>query len=248
VEVIMKWVKRIGIGAVVVLLVAVLGFVGWTMANRYQAQPSEMAPPIPTDAPRRAWRVFKPSTPTETGFIFYPGGLVEADAYAWLGPQFAQRGIFTVIVPMPLDLAVLNPSEANRVLAAFPEIKTWAIGGHSLGGAMSGQFMMRYPDAIDRVNKLILWGARLTDSMDLTAKPIKVASVFGTLDTVAPPDLTDEMRLVGLPRDTTSLFPVEGGNHSMFGDYGLQSGDTPLAIPLEEARQQIIEDSMTVFK
>lgn len=245
----MKKFVRIGIAAVAVIVaVAAIGFFAWTQANRYPAQPAPDSPSLPTGVARRAWRVFEPSTPTDKGFIFYPGGLVDADAYLWLGPRFAERGIFTVIVPMPLNLAVLDPSEAKAVIEAYPNIKQWAIGGHSLGGAMAGQFLMRFPDQADRMVGLILWGARLSEGMDVSKLPIKAASIFGTLDGVAPPNLTDEQRLVGLPREATTLFPIQGGNHSMFGDYGLQSGDTPLAIPLENARKQIVDASMTVFQ
>lgn len=244
----MKKFVKIGIVAMAAIVsVAAIGFFVWTQINSYPVVPSPDAPALPTGAARRAWRVFEPNTPTDRGFIFYPGGLVDADAYLWLGPRFAERGILTVIVPMPLNLAVLDPSEAKAVIEAYPAIKQWAIGGHSLGGAMAGQFLMRYPEMIDRVNRLILWGARLSEGMDISGRPVRVASIFGTRDGIAPPSLTDAQRLQGLP-SSAQLFPIEGGNHSMFGDYGLQKGDNPLSIPLDQARKQIVDASMTAFQ
>jgi len=238
---------RVGVGLVVVMIVTVIGFVAWTQANRYEAQPNSNAPVIPASAPSSAWRVFQPSTPTYTGFIFYPGGLVDVDAYAWLGPKLAQRGIFTVIVPMPLDLAILNPSEAEAVLKLYPNIKHWVIGGHSIGGAMAGQFLMKHADDTARVNGLVLWGARLSAGIDVSKLPITAVSIYGTRDGVAPKNLTDVVRRAGLPANA-QLVPIEGGNHSMFGDYGLQKGDNALEITLDVARRQIVDATMKAFK
>lgn len=238
----MKWVKRVGLVSVVVVLLVTAGFVGWTQANRYTATPDAvMATPT---ARANGWLVFQPDQPTNQGFIFYPGGLVDPQAYAPLAQEFANQGILTVIVPMPLDLAVLNPNEANEVLAAFPEVTQWAIGGHSLGGAMAAQFLASNPQHVDKVNSLVLWGARA--QADISDLPINVVSIYGTLDGIAPDDINDEMRLAGLPANT-QLVPIEGGNHSMFGDYGLQSGDNEMTIPLEEARSQIIDATLSVF-
>lgn len=238
----MKWAKRIGIGALLVVMLSTVGFVGWTQANRYAAA-SSAAVATPT-ARANGWLVFQPAQPAERGFIFYPGGLVDPQAYAPLAQAFADRGILTVIVPMPLDLAILNPDEANEVLAKYPDVKEWAIGGHSLGGAMAAQFLASNPQMADKISGLVLWGARAQS--DLSQLPVKVVSIFGTRDGIAPKDINDAMRLAGLPR-STQLVPIEGGNHSMFGDYGQQRGDNPLAIPLDQARTQIVDATMSVF-
>ena len=84
--------------------------------------------------------MFQPAQPTDTGFIFYPGGLVDPAAYAPLMKQLSDQGILSVIVPMPLDLAIFGVNKANDVIAAYPEIKHWVIGGHSLGGSMAAQY------------------------------------------------------------------------------------------------------------
>ncbi len=238
-----KWIKRILIALLVVVLVATVGFVGWTRVSRYAATPAAAA--VMPSAQTNGWLVFKPAQPTDKGFIFYPGGLVDAQAYAPLARQIADRGILTVIVPMPLELAIFNFNAANQVVAQFPEIKQWALGGHSLGGAMSAQFFSGNPQAAEKINGLVLWGAR--SSADISKLPLNVVSVFGTKDGIAPADINDEMRMFGLPA-STQLVPIVGGNHSMFGDYGLQRGDNPLAIPVEDANRQIVDATVSVFK
>ena len=93
----------------VIVLVTTVGFVGWTRVNRYAPTPAAAA--VLPSAQTNGWLVFKPAQPTDKGFIFYPGGLVDAQAYAPLARQIAERGILTVIVPMPLDLAIFNFNE-----------------------------------------------------------------------------------------------------------------------------------------
>ena len=82
--------------------------------------------------------VFNPKTVTPTkGLIIYPGALIDPRAYAVLAQAVAQQGILAVIVPMPLNLAIMGYDRANKPIAKFTGIQTWAISGHSLGGAMA---------------------------------------------------------------------------------------------------------------
>lgn len=76
---------------------------------------------------------FSPQEPT-VGMIFYPGGKVQCEAYAPLMLACAQRGIFCVLVRMPGNLAVLHPDAADGIPEKYPQIESWYIGGHSLGG------------------------------------------------------------------------------------------------------------------
>jgi len=249
-----KWIKRVGIAVVVSVVLFSLGFVVWAQVNRYPAQlqpvsvaNSNVTSPVVTP---QSWLVFAPNSTATTidkGFIFYPGGLVDADAYSWVGQALAQRGILTVIVPMPLDLAVLNPQAADDVVKQYPNIHTWVIGGHSLGGSMAAQYLASQSQAANQVVGLVLWGARLIPNIDLASDAaLKVISIYGTRDGIAPKGITEQQRLVGLP-NTTQLIAVEGGNHSMFGDYGLQKNDNVLEVSLDVARTQIIEATLLAF-
>ena len=72
----------------VILVVAVVGFVAWTRLARYPAFPEAAALAQTAQTPQ-GWYVFQPAQPTDTGFIFYPGGLVDPAAYAPLMKQSA---------------------------------------------------------------------------------------------------------------------------------------------------------------
>jgi dienelactone hydrolase len=189
------------------------------------------------------WITFTPvnKAPT-TGLIFYPGGLVEAEAYAPSARVMAEAGFLVVITPMPLNLAVLDSNAAAEVIQTYPEIENWVIGGHSLGGAMSASYSVKNPDQIDG---LVLWAAYPAESSDLSDQTIKVTSIYGSLDGVATPDQVLAARPL-LPEETTWV-PIEGGNHAQFGWYGSQDGDNPATISREEQQSQVVTATLALL-
>ncbi len=103
------------------------------------------------------WLTFKPTTTNyTTGLIIYPGGRVDYRSYAPLAHAIANEGYLTIIVHMPLNLAVFGANAANDIIASHPEIASWAIGGHSLGGTMAAQYAYQNPS---KVQGLVLWAA-----------------------------------------------------------------------------------------
>jgi hypothetical protein len=223
---------KIGLIAVaVILVVAVVGFLAWTRLARYPAFPEAAALAQTAQTPP-GWYVFQPEHPTNTGMVFYPGGLVDPAAYAPLMKQLSDQGIMTVIVPMPLDLAFLGVNKANDVIAAYPEIQNWIIGGHSLGGSMAAEFVKGNPAAVKGLAFLASYPA---DSTNLTALPIEAVSIYGTNDGVARNVFNAS--LSRLPAGTP-LVVIDGGNHAQFGNYGPQAGDGTATISREEQQQQ----------
>ena len=75
------------------------------------------------------WLVFRPvDHDPAVGLILYPGGRVDARAYAPAARAVAEEGYLVAIVPMPLNLAFFAPDRAAEVMAAFPETGHWAVG------------------------------------------------------------------------------------------------------------------------
>jgi hypothetical protein len=228
-------VLRIGMLVIAVILVVVVGgFLAWTRIARYPAF-SEAAALAESARTPQGWYVFQPPQPTTTGFIFYPGGLVDPAAYAPLLKQLSSEGgILAVIVPMPLDLAVFGVNRAEGVIAAYPEIERWIIGGHSLGGSMAAEFVKSHPTA---VAGLVFLASYPASSTDLAALPIGVVSIYGTQDGVAAGAFAESLQR--LPPDTT-LVEIDGGNHAQFGNYGPQAGDGAATISRESQQQQTV--------
>ncbi|MCU0486485.1 MAG: alpha/beta hydrolase [Anaerolineales bacterium] len=231
---------------VLVLLAGAIGFVVWAETP---AQPlPEALPALQSDdrilVNDESWLVFSPigSEPT-TGFIFYPGGRVDARSYAPAARQIAEQGYFVVIVPMPLNLAVFGAARAAEVIEAYPQVERWAIGGHSLGGAMAANFAVNHPGA---VTGLVLWAAYPASSDDLSKSGLQVASIYGTLDGLSTGEKIDASRPL-LPADT-SWVPILGGNHAQFGWYGDQAGDNSAAISRLEQQEQLVAATLELLE
>ncbi|MBE0687196.1 MAG: hypothetical protein IH585_14495, partial [Anaerolineaceae bacterium] len=142
-------IKRILIGLFLILLLAIVGFVIWGStpaspdASALQALVSDERVTI---SEGQYWMQFSPANRTPTsGLIFYPGGRVDYRAYSPLMREIANGGYSVFLVKMPLSLAVFGINRADAVLAANPEITTWFIGGHSLGGAMAASYIYNNP-------------------------------------------------------------------------------------------------------
>jgi len=174
--------------------------------------------------------VFAPPEP-EAGLIFYPGGKVEYTAYAPLMRACAERGILCVLLKMPCNLAVLNMNAADGIAEQFPEIGSWYIGGHSLGGAMAASYAADHGDELDG---LILLAAYSTK--DLSESDLAVLSVYGTEDQVLNRNKYEECR-GNLPSGVIEIV-IDGGCHAGFGSYGPQDGDGTPTISSEEQIEQ----------
>lgn len=175
------------------------------------------------------WLTFTPVDETTTGLILYPGARVDPVSYAPAARAIAEEGYLTVVVPMPLNLAVLSPNRAGEVIAAHPEIETWVVGGHSLGGAMAAQFANTHRTVIQGV---LLWGAYPGVNTSLRNGDQAVQVVYGTGDCISTAEEVLAAR-ARLPEDT-ELVAIQGGNHMQFGWYEDNMGSCPPSISLEE--------------
>ena len=178
---------------------------------------------------------FVPENPV-AGLIFYPGGKVEYTAYASLMRACAENGILCALVRMPGNLAVLNANAADGLQQEHPEITTWYIAGHSLGGAMAASHAAAHAKDFDG---LILLAAYSTKN--LTGTPLRVLSVYGSEDGVMNRESYEKNR-ANLPADTIEVV-LDGGCHAQFGSYGPQDGD---GIPTISGEEQVRETAEAI--
>ncbi len=183
----------------------------------------------------QGWMVFRPKRVVpDTGLIFYPGGHVDYRSYAPLLRSLAELNYLVVLAPMPLSLAIFAPDSADGVIKAFPQIRHWAIGGHSLGGAMAARYCFTHPG---QVQGLILLGAYPAATDALAGQKLAVVSIYGSQDGQAK---AIEASRPLLPAGANYV-RIEGGNHAQFGDYGLQPGDGEAQIsPAEQVQKAIV--------
>lgn len=231
---------------VLVPVAGMLGFSAWAlwipspMPEALAAMQSDADVQV-TQSP---WLAFRPQDyPVETGLILYPGARVDYRAYAPLARAIADQGYLVVIVRMPLNLAVLSPDKAQNVIGVFPEVSSWAIGGHSLGGAMAARFAYRYPDLVEG---LVLYAAYPAEDNSLAERTVAVATIYGTRDGLATAERILSSGAL-LPNDTAWV-AIVGGNHAQFGWYGPQSGDNPATISREAQQEQTVEATVELLR
>ena len=184
--------------------------------------------------------VFEPKDAT-AGFIFYPGGKVDHNAYQPLMAELARNGVLCVLVEMPFNLAVFDINAADGIQTQYPYIKNWYIGGHSLGGSMAASYISNHSDDYDG---LILLGSYSTE--DLSSKDIDVISIYGSEDRVLNREKYDENKS-NLPTDFTEII-IDGGCHANFGLYGPQDGDGTPTISSSEQIFITVENIMKIIK
>ena len=161
--------------------------------------------------------IFMPEGASD-GVIFYPGGKVEYTAYIPLMAALSERGIASALIEMPFNLAVFDINAADGVREAYPEIESWYIGGHSLGGSMAASYLGKNKDSFEG---LILLGSYSTE--DLSDTDLGVLSIYGSEDLVMNREKYESNKQ-NLPEGFTERV-IEGGCHAYFGMYGAQEGD-----------------------
>ena len=231
-----------------VMLVGTVGFVAWAeatpppMQEALDALTSSATVTVSTDG----WLVFQPAAgETTTGFIFYPGGRVDPRSYAPAARAIAEAGYLAIITPVPLNLAVFSPNAADKVMAAYPQISHWAVGGHSLGGAMAANYVFNHLNHTEKVDGLVFWAAYPAGNNSLVDYPGAITSIFGTLDGLATVEQVDASRSLLPPQ--TLFVPIDGGNHGQFGWYGEQSGDNPATISRADQQAQTVTATLALL-
>lgn len=225
------------------VLVLVAGALGWWTATAYHADAIALAAIADEGGSADGVVVRKLADGSVAfvadepvaGLVFYPGGNVQPEAYASLLTLCAQEGVTSVLVRPPLNFALLDVDAAEGVFAQFPEVDTWLLAGHSLGGVAACECLGRHASEYDAIVLLASYSAT-----DLTGYDGEVLLLLGTEDGVLSRDKYDAAR--GLLPDDAKERRLEGGNHAQYGNYGKQKGDGIPTITREEQQRMTAED------
>lgn len=173
---------------------------------------------------------FIPNRP-RAGLIFYPGGKVQPEAYAPLLKRCADEGILCVLVKPLFNLAIVDSDAASGIQQLFPDIGTWTLAGHSMGGVAACDFASRHEGDFAAIALLAAYPA-----VDLSNYNGSVLSVIGTNDHVLNREKYAEAQ-AKLPANAHEL-EIAGGNHAYYGNYGEQKNDGTATISREEQQIQ----------
>lgn len=167
--------------------------------------------------------------------IFYPGALVTPQSYSLWAQKLADEGHPVYLLKMPLNLAVLAPNKANRLITKHPQQK-FILAGHSLGGVMASRFSAQHQKQIDGM----IYLASYPDKKGaLKNTGIPVLSLTASQDGVLNKKKYLESKKL-LPNNT-NFVRIKGGNHAGFGSYGHQKGDKKAKISNQKQQEEIAE-------
>lgn len=206
------------------LLVAIVGVLIYSQVGVMAAEPAPLAAVRADDritvTDEGGAIVLSPAAAaSDVGLVYIPGAKVDPWAYAAkMSGVVAESGVTVVITKPWLNLAFFDLRPLSAFTDLAPEVKTWVVGGHSLGGVRACQLA---GDA----DALALFASYC--ATDLSGSDLPVLSIGGSQDGVSTPQDIAAAR-PRLPADAV-LVEIEGASHSSFGDYGPQAGDgTPI--------------------
>ncbi len=173
---------------------------------------------------------------TGRGLVFLPGAKVDALGYvATFADTVVDDGVTVVITRPWLNLAFFDPRPLSTFTDLAPDVRAWAVGGHSLGGVRACQLA---GDA----DALVLFASYCAN--DLSASGLPVLSLSGSEDGLSTPQKIVDAASQ-LPADA-AFVEIPGASHASFGAYGPQPGDgSPTADPANVDR--IIAEQLDVF-
>jgi len=174
----------------------------------------------------------------KNAIIFYPGARIDSAAYAPLMLQLAESGFDCFLVQMPFHFALLRRNAADAFLGTC-SYDTWIMTGHSLGAMVAADYAENHTEQIDGVVLLAAYPAKKLDNS------LKLCSIYGDKDGCLDKGVY-QMRKAYWPADSQEII-IRGGNHSQFGNYGLQKGDGAADITGKEQRAEAVEAIAAFF-
>ena len=174
------------------------------------------------------------NTDADIGIVFYVGTQITPDAYIPFLARIAEQGYACFIPDFTFNMAALEPKAADEIIPAHPEIKTWILAGHSMGGLTASGYADDHRDTVDGLILVAAYANR-----DMSDAQLPVLAVFGDTDGVMNRKLYDK-RLAWNPADFEE-YVIQGANHAQYGDYGKQPRDNDAKISAEEQQSQTAE-------
>lgn len=224
--------KKIGLGFLILITVLIVGSGIYLKVNTYQA--TEKALTVSQKAKEEpGYTLYAGNKKQTTGIVFYPGALVAPESYSLWASQVAKAGYDVYVLHVPLNLAVLSPNAASKVMEQHPDEK-FILAGHSLGGVMASRYAAQNSS---QISGMIFLASYPDEKGSLKESGLPVLSITATNDGVLNWKTYDEAKQY-LP-EATEYLSIEGGNHAGFGSYGNQKGDNQATIDNGQRQEEL---------
>ncbi|KAL3816307.1 hypothetical protein ACHAXA_011068 [Cyclostephanos tholiformis] len=199
------------------------------------------------------------------GLVFYPGALVDGAAYAHVASLLSDMGVLVAVVNLEPHRLVLTTADyplRETTMRAMCDsmlstdlgtwtVDEWAVGGHSLGGALAMTVVAN--ELHSTVKRVVLWGVMSYPHPSVYPGPplrdidgvhvlVVNGSEDGIINSMGGGDKSTKFEESMPPRSSalssstmdaappgndaqgqTLFVTIRGGNHSGFADYGPQT-------------------------
>jgi pimeloyl-ACP methyl ester carboxylesterase len=244
-----RWLRWTLVGVAAMLLLSVLA-TAWQQQQRHADAAPEALAALRSDARVRVaddgYLTLRPAAaPERLGVVVYPGAYVDVRGYAPTLREIAAAGYRVIIVRMPFELAIFGIDRAEDAIRANPDIRRWAIVGHSVGGAMAATFAYRHPDLVDGV---IIWDSYPPSITSLAQDPRPVWLIHRATPDGAPPPAFARQRHLFPASSRWAAIP--GGNHMQFGAFvgGGYVEDWPATLMPAQQHEQVVARTLDALR
>lgn len=227
--------RRVLVVVVVVVVLVTVGFLFWASTvmrgERAAAISAWTNPAISITSTDHSIVIEPTGEASGDGLVFIPGAKVDPYAYMFKLSGIVEQSAVTVVITKPtLNLAFFDQRPLSTFSNDAPQVTSWFVGGHSLGGVRACQL------AVDpAVSGLVLFGSYCAN--DLSQSGLAVLSIGASEDGLSTPAKIEAASYL-LPV-SADFIEIDGLNHAGFGNYGAQSGDGVATITSGEARDEI---------
>ena len=189
------------------------------------------------------WISFSPADRVpDTALVLYPGAGCDPAGYAPVLREIARAGYLAISVPMPSYWSILAPERLLSIKQAYPNIRHWAVAGHSMGGGAAAMLVQKHPDAVEA---MIMWDSYTNASLDMSALQMPVTSIYATRHHNPERPVIFEQAKPFMP-DHTVYVPIEGGDHFQYGNFLAEDieGFNTATISTAEQQRQIVQATL----
>ncbi|WP_460801764.1 alpha/beta hydrolase [Microbacterium sp. GXF6406] len=205
--------RRVIWGLVVLVVLTVGGTLIWSQVGVMDAEDEPLAearanPSITIDDAPEGIVLSPADGGSEAGLVFIPGAKVDPWAYVPVLQDVAASRVTVVITRPWLDLAFFDLRGPDAFTSAVPEVESWGVGGHSLGGVRACMLA-------SQADALVLFASYCAGEVP---DDLAVLSLAGSKDGLSTPENVSEARGL-LPTDAV-MIEIAGASHASFGAYG----------------------------
>lgn len=214
-----------------ILLTLILGIILHRVT--YDAQ-EVVVPPIAQQTSYGWYLQDDSSIKRNRDILMFQGGLVDEIAYLPLAQSLAQVGYEVHVLDGWLNIPFFSRGKALD-LAKTGSLNAPLLIGHSLGGVVAAGLF----DQLSQVDGLVPLASYPSKNTDLSDDARQVISISASGDQVLNRKAWTRAK-DRLPSQVVYL-EIQGGNHSQFGQYGLQKGDSIATISANDQILQVVD-------